>query len=59
MRLSPLGWTTVTVLCTASRNVRFQSYRDYKIAIDFSKFCHITPALQQLHWLSVVKSIQF
>ena len=29
------------------------------IALDLSKFCHITPALRQLHWLPVVKRIQF
>ena len=29
------------------------------IALDLSKFCHITPALRQLHWLPVVKQIQF
>ena len=27
-------------------------------ALDLSKFCHITPALQQLHWLPVKKWIQ-
>ena len=64
MRLSQPGWTTLTVLCTASRNVKFQSYRDYKmlqlaLALDLSKFCHITSALRQLHWLPVVKRIQF
>ena len=31
MCLSPPGWTTVTVLCTASHNVKFHIYRDYKI----------------------------
>ena len=30
-----------------------------RIALDLSKFCHIIPALQQLHWLPVVKRIQF
>ena len=30
-----------------------------RIALDLSKFCHITPALQQLHWLPVIKQIQF
>ena len=30
-----------------------------RIAVDLSKFCHITPALLQLHWLPVVKRIQF
>ena len=30
-----------------------------RIAFDLSKFCHITPALRQLHWLPVVKRIQF
>ena len=30
-----------------------------RIALDLSKFCHITPALRQLHWLPVVKRIQF
>ena len=29
------------------------------IALDLSKFCHITPALRQLNWLPVVKRIQF
>ena len=27
-------------------------------ALDLSKFCHITPALRQLHWLPVVNRIQ-
>ena len=27
--------------------------------VDLCKFCHITPALRQLHWLPVVKRIQF
>ena len=30
-----------------------------RIALNLSKFCHITPALRQLHWLPVVKRIQF
>ena len=30
-----------------------------RLALDLSKFCHITPALRQLHWLPVVKRIQF
>ena len=30
-----------------------------RIALDLGKFCHITPALWQLHWLPVVKRIQF
>ena len=30
-----------------------------RIAFDLSKFFHITPALRQLHWLPVVKRIQF
>ena len=30
-----------------------------RIALDLCKFCHITPALRQLHWLPVVKRIQF
>ena len=30
-----------------------------RIAFDFSKFCHITPALRQLHWLPFVKRITF
>ena len=30
-----------------------------RIALDRSKFCHITPALRQLYWLPVVKRIQF
>ena len=58
MRLSPPGWTTVTVLCMASRNVKFQSYRDYKM-LQLALLCHITPALRQLHCLPVVKRIQF
>ena len=29
------------------------------IALDLSKFCHITPALRQLNWLPDVKRIQF
>ena len=30
-----------------------------RIALDLSKFCHITPALRQLHWLPVLKRVQF
>ena len=30
-----------------------------RIALDLSKFCHITPALRQPQWLPVVKRIQF
>ena len=30
-----------------------------RLALDLSKFCHITPALRQLHWLPVVKRIEF
>ena len=30
-----------------------------RIALDLSKFCYITPALRQLHWLPVIKRIQF
>ena len=30
-----------------------------RIALDLSNFSHITPALRQLHWLPVVKRIQF
>ena len=30
-----------------------------RLALALSKFCHISPALQQLYWLPVVKRIQF
>ena len=30
-----------------------------RITLNFSKFWHITPALRHLHWLPVVKRIQF
>ena len=30
-----------------------------RLALDLSKFCHITPALRQHHWLPVDKRIQF
>ena len=30
-----------------------------RLALDLSKFCHMTPVLRQLHWLPVVKRIQF
>ena len=30
-----------------------------RIALDLSEFCHITPALWQLHWVPVIKRVQF
>ena len=30
-----------------------------RLALYLNKFCHITPALRQLHWLAVLKRIQF
>ena len=30
-----------------------------RLALDLGKFCHITPALRQLHWMPVVKRFQF
>ena len=61
---SEVGWTTAIVSCMASSSVKFQNFcRVQKaathIALDLSKFSHITPALRQLHWLPVVKRIQF
>ena len=53
------GWTTVTVLCTAfpqrqiSKLQRLQNAAA-RLALEFSKFCHITPALRQRHWCSAV-----
>ena len=41
-----------------SKSQRLQNAAAW-LAIDLSKFCHITPALRQLHWLPVVKRIQF
>ena len=64
MRLSQVGWTIGIVSCMASRRLKFQNYREYRtlplaLLLDLSKFCHITPVLWQLHWLPVVKRIQF
>ena len=49
----------------AFRSVEFQNQSQRVqnaaalVALDLSKFCHITPARRQLHWLPVVKRIQF
>ena len=44
--------------CQISKLQRVQNAAA-RIALDLCKFCHITPALRQLHWLPVVKRIQF
>ena len=44
--------------CQISKLQRVQNAAA-RIALDLSKFCHIIPALRQLHWLPVVKRIQF
>ena len=44
--------------CHVSKLQRVQNAAA-RIALGLSKFCHITPALHQLHWLPVVKRIQF
>ena len=44
--------------CQISKLQRVQNAAA-RIAFDLCKFCHITPALRQLHWLPVVKRIQF
>ena len=44
--------------CQISKLQRVQNAAA-RIALDLSKFCHVTPALRQLHWLPVVKRIQF
>ena len=44
--------------CQISKLQRVQNAAA-RIVFDLSKFCHITPALRQLHWLPVVKRIQF
>ena len=44
--------------CQISKLQRVQNAAA-RIALDLWKFCHITPALRQLHWLPVVKRIQF
>ena len=44
--------------CQISKLQRVQNDAN-RIALDLCKFCHITPALRQLHWLPVVKRIQF
>ena len=44
--------------CQISKLQRVQNAAA-RIAFDLSKYCHITPALRQLHWLPVVKRIQF
>ena len=62
---SQVGWKIAIASCMASRSVKFQNYVQRvqnaaaRIALDLCKFCHITPALRQLHWLPVVKRIQF
>ena len=64
MRLSQVGWTIAIVSCITSRSVKVSELQRVqnaaaRIARDLSKFCHITPALRQLHWLPVIKRIQF
>ena len=64
MRLSQVGWTIAIVSCITSRSVKESELQRVqnaaaRIALDLSKFCHITPALRQLHWLPVIKRIQF
>ena len=44
--------------CQISKLQRVQNAAA-RIALDLSKFDHISPALRQLHWLPVVKRIQF
>ena len=44
--------------CQISKLQRIQNAAT-RIALDLSKFCHITSALWQLHWLPVIKRIQF
>ena len=44
--------------CQISKLQRVQNAAA-RIALDLSKFCHITAALRQLHWLPVIKRIQF
>ena len=44
--------------CKISKLRRLQNAAA-RIALVLSKFCHMTPALRQLHWLPVVKRIQF
>ena len=44
--------------CQISKLQRVQNAAAH-IALDLSKFCHINPTLRQLHWLPVVKRIQF
>ena len=44
--------------CQISKLQREQNAAS-RIALDLCKFCHITPVLRQLHWLPVVKQIQF
>ncbi|CAH3189218.1 unnamed protein product [Porites evermanni] len=44
--------------CQISKLQRVQNAAA-RIALDVCKFCHITPALRQLHLLPVVKQIQF
>ena len=44
--------------CQISKSQRLQNAAA-RLALDLKKFCDITPALRKLHWLSVVKRIQF
>ena len=44
--------------CQISKLQRVQNAAA-RIALDLCKFCHITPALRQLHWLPVLKRIQY
>ena len=44
--------------CQISKSQRVQNAAA-RIAFNLSRFCEITPALRQLHWLPVVKPIQF
>ena len=61
--LHNLRRTITIVSCMVSRSVKFQKYREYRtllLALHLTLVnSAITPAMRQLHWLPVVKRIQF
>ena len=56
MHLSLLDWTVVMPYCMVYPQIFF---RDFMSIFTSRKFAHITPLLEQLHWLPVEQRIMF
>ena len=54
--LSTIDKTIVTLSCLALGTLKFKSYKMFRTLLTKSrKYDHITPVLQNLHWLTVKK----